>query len=297
MNSTPETIASNPNPTNFPKENSYSKDIFWRLPGLIDQAEKELDLLDETLEALKGTINRLEVQTHRLRSDVSEIRGLVTQPLEQITPIADSSPASDAETAVPVQEDSHRRSFITPPSTPGRLIRLGYLPVNSGISDGKSGSISQDTSTFNVATQLTPVGILGKRSSPEETSNYEKACKRVHFAEIGDIPTSDLRTPTQHLDITSKSDNLILPIPKVAAGISTSVNQNTEESHSQTPQSGSSAPLSPPSTPIILPGRGKSSRPRYRPQDGPFFFQISGHPRQKTRWDPETGKRIPVNLS
>jgi len=146
-------------------------------------------------------------------------------------------------------------------------------------------------------------GILGKRRISDEVLEQNnqaslwpdfrkttKPRKRVRFAEIEDVPMSNVRTPIHHLNLRSDSDELMLPIPQLTF-------RCTGEITTVAPLLAGHSMMNP------SPLKGLETRPPDT-KDRPARMKIRDHnlpvrplpvcTRQKTRWDPTTGKRIPI---
>lgn len=95
-------------------------------------------------------------------------------------------------------------------------------------------------------------------------------------------------------DTTSGFNNLSLPKPRrILLKMSKESEQTPSDSKEDSSVEPLASPISPPSSPIILPlGKARNIRPRFR--DSMTYLESAQHPRPKTRWDPATGKRVPI---
>ncbi|PPQ89893.1 hypothetical protein CVT25_004815 [Psilocybe cyanescens] len=243
----------------------------------------ELGLRDikVALGALRSACAVLEIQTERLGNEILAMKDII-DPFIREPFTAEGSQSTTQEPGTPARR-------------PGILHR-----VNDSVDGFHLNIYPQSTSFF------TPprTELLGKRhlledtdDSTDESVNYndrssQRASKRVRFADTEDLPISHLRTPMHQLDATSGSNDLPLPRPKrVLLTLSRNAESTSlkEDKYIET----NTSPISPPSSPIILPmGKARNTRPKFR--DSMTYYRNSPHPRQKTRWDPTTGKRVPI---
>ncbi|KJA14798.1 hypothetical protein HYPSUDRAFT_48863 [Hypholoma sublateritium FD-334 SS-4] len=120
-------------------------------------------------------------------------------------------------------------------------------------------------------------------------SSRRKPRKRVRFSEIEGLPVSDIRTPPEDLLPSSDSDELVLPKPSTVA------------SPSQRKTAGGSSQSAPTEVQnfkmyIRLPRRNERTGLKAQFGEDVSPKNMVNHSRTKTRWDPTSGKRIPVAL-
>ncbi|KIM36895.1 hypothetical protein M413DRAFT_281950 [Hebeloma cylindrosporum] len=255
-----QTLASSSNVTEISESNALHR---------CELMEKGLTEIRTALGALKMTCATLEMHADRLGSEIAALKG-VASTTPPLTPM----------------DTQGGMSLNTPPTTPARQTRC--LPHSE-----EDPHLFPQISVHRSPTMSRPSkGILGKRrsSTADLDQNNQthsssdltnpKPNKRVRFADIEGIPTSHVRTPIHRLT-RMDSDELMLPIPNNITfrrtGDTTTI---------------ASPPMLERATSCPLP----SKRPApMRFQD--FNLPIKPLParaRQKTRWDPSTGRRIPI---
>jgi len=119
-------------------------------------------------------------------------------------------------------------------------------------------------------------------------STRRKPRKRVRFSEVESLPISDIRTPAEDLLPSSDSEELVLPepppVPSQAQG-------NSEGSSHPAPAEIQNFKMY-----IRLPRRNERTGAKAQFGEDVSAKNMVNHSRTKTRWDPTSGRRVPVSL-
>ncbi|KAJ3515022.1 hypothetical protein NLJ89_g2012 [Agrocybe chaxingu] len=243
-----------------------------RLHGRMERMELGLSEIRTALSTLKSTCAALEMQADMLGSEIAELKGLVTPRSSSLNQPATAIQVSGPLKVSPDDDDSgsSTRGLITPPPTPRlqRLTTAQVSPAEGRPSNGESHTLHS---------------ILGKRRFSDSEGSQSSG---------SDGGTEQSPKRTGHKRVRFADAELLQPPPIFHI-------QTPESYRSGTPTETLTEPiemLAPPAS--IIP-----SRPSPPPESSPasaessHLRELSRCTRRKTRWDPLTGKRIPIPAS
>ncbi|KAF8957584.1 hypothetical protein BDZ97DRAFT_2062168 [Flammula alnicola] len=261
------------------------------------------------LKTLRTTCAALEMHAERLGSEIEELRAIIT--------VADSDSGNQTfrgsqsamnETYMGVvPKIQNQQGLLTPPATPARPLSHfdseqtdeSSTTPDTSRREGKTALVSAASSPGRGAKRKSSNSNLDQNavSQVDDDNRPPKYRKRVRFAElVGDIPTSDVRTPVHDLNTPSDSEDLVLPAPRLVFRFPA---QSGPFSLADTePSPTIKTATSQPPTYVKLPRSINPVRGRSREHDRVTLTSqnILHRARKKTRWDPSAGKRVPISI-
>ncbi|PPR07316.1 hypothetical protein CVT26_013676 [Gymnopilus dilepis] len=177
------------------------------------------------------------------------------------------------------------------------------LTTQQTLGSASGPSLQSASQRAETVTELRPeprlVSILNKRPRTEADTNEEdgelsaRVAKRVRFVDTEDIPLPYIQSPSPQLDAGSEIRDAITPTNRPAGfidGDSTLCEPATSSGSQHFSDCENS--LSPPNFSGHSPCQRETPQPEY--SNVPLLLRISPLPRRKTKWDPISGRRIPI---